>query len=1498
MPTSTQQTKIDHAADAFIKTLLTPWLSGASPEQINDLRDRFKAYRSSHDQVRAATVELISLQDFARQQFNGLLTGRLSETTTIDHLEWLVVKPSLPSLSAPLWSILRPDYRREPGLLRLMQNFPQGVSYFEGTGLVAPGGFEVLSGDTNRLIADCRELDAGLQYQQLLDQVFSPHTLALLTADKRAGFLLAGQIALLKGQISAPVYSALLSVADVASEALSGRLHGSPVRISVLGRSLADVLVIEMHDAAGEAHGLVLYMPSDSIRAFRAFAGWQELTAALLADLKRPGYRQVFSQLVALRERAGFFVQLGKRLEDTRPDLSIGRQPVDGDAFSVLVAHQVQGVKDDAKLLLVPSALADAAAARARHEAWKSAGLGLAGLAGFFIPLVGAVLLGQLVVQVLSETFTGVEDWSHGHQHEALDHFLGVAETVAVTAAVAAGASVVARGFARSSAVDSLQPVTLQSGEKRLWSPDLTAYESVPADPELQADGLYRSGEQRWLRVGEAWYQVHKPEQYGPWRIVHPQRPEAYGPVVEHNAQRGWRLRQSRPLEWKDDARLLASLWSQDPPLTAAQVQQVLQTAGMDTDELRGLVVENRTLPVTLNETLRRFDAKRRIELFFTGLQDQRPVEDAQIEKWCLAQPGIAGLDATTQRLALLTRQASFRPGLFSHLSRSSLPDDPLRRLLQRDFPGLSDAYAEQALSEVESVQRSLMLTEQRVSFAVTRRARTLRQVERMSRAVEGLYFDSLHGNDSADLAIALLRRLPNWPTSLNIEVREGSSFGRRVAIMDPQGSEATLSILALSSGRYRLYDAQLRALDTTVEPPEGLFQALAALLSPEQVAALGITAQDVAAQLRETLLQQLPVSARRRLHLVGWRAETPWFNPGQRLADGRVGYLLSGRGRPSSASHRGLRERIRALYPGFNDERVERYLEHLAEATYSPFEMLLLQEDNYQRLDEALNRWEATETVASVRSSRLQMAARLRQCWRMQGEVESEGEGAEVGMRLDLSGFPVRELPEMPADVELSHVSVLVLRSMRLLEAPESFLRGFSHVRRLNLGSNELSRVPSALAYLVRLRTLNLDHNRIRLDPMGEAVLTGLPELSVLNLSYNPLGNLRLRFQYLSHLSWLSLRHCQLSDWPGGLDLCGFLETADLRDNQLSSVPEATLQMPLAYRRALLVERNPIPPAQLTELFSIAAHDRVHAGVSGSPTLTTTAEATQQLWLSRAGVEGRGEREERWSMLFGMPQSSGLFSLFGELQRTADFTQAPEHLTRQVWTLIDAVAGDADLREQVFRRANEPLTCEDSVAERFSDLQVLVLEAEANADAAYQERGARLITLGRRLFRLARVEAFARQDMVQRAQEGRGVDEIEVSLYYRVHLALALDLPLQPVSMHYGTVANVTEQQLEQALDYVRAAETREALAESLTQRAFWQRYLHLQHEQVQAELEDRFAEEGSQLDQLQETLSSEDYRQRWDDLRVRRETALHALRLQLTLDALDTLDSTAVRR
>lgn len=1417
-PPTVGKPSVAEAVDDFIRTGLPDWLKRASPAQINRLRDRFKSSRASQDKVRAATLDLIPLHTFALEQFTALLGGRLPKGSTLDQLQWLDVRREFGLVPGVHWPFYRPDYKRQPGLLRLMQNFHADDAVLEGSGLVHPGADAVLSGPASDLARDCRKKNVGSLYQAQLEKVFSASNCALLAEDKRSSLSLVIEIAALKGEISALEQVALQDIAQGRPEQHETLLRGYPGMLTVLGYRIVDGLTIALRDAAGVSKGIILYLPSDPQHALRRYDSWEDLCAALITALGDKTYLVFFSGLIALEQRPAFLQTLGKRLADASPDLQIEGSTAQGELFAELVAQQVRRVKSDARYLLVPTADADHAATQSRLQAWQSVGLGLANLAGLFIPAIGAMLFGQLVVQTLSQVFEGVLDWTRGHQHEALEHLFGVAETVAVTAAVAGGAAVVARGFTRASHVDGLEPVAVPGVGMRLWSNSLAPYVAEPQQPRLQDDGLYSSADTRWLRVGKRFFAVHQPSAEGGWRVRHPLRVAAYGPALETLGERGWRLHLERPLEWSDEARMLQSLWPQEPLLTRTEAMAVLDMADMSVEELRGLLVDNRELPANLRETLRRFDADRQVSAFFTALAaDQAPADDARIEAWCLALPGSRKADKATLRTTLLAQGSALRHDLFRYLVAENLPADPLCTLLQRDFPGLPARYAQQATARVSSHLRKIALAESRVPLDVANDARGLLQLARLNRACESLYLDNVYSDEGAELILALAARLPGWPQALRLVLREGALDGRVVKAIGPVADAASQVTLVHKDCQFQRYDHDARKQG---EPAMSLGQALIDALSVEVRTELGLAGANADLLLRTALRAQLPGTRSERVHLLGWALGKPWFNPARRMADGRVGYPLSGRGQPGS-SWQALLDRLRAIYPDLLPAQLEARLSQMQQASGSVYRRLAELEHDYERLESALTGWLSAGLGGSSHAARVQAAERMRQAWRLQ-------EGQQT---LVLSGAQLQTLPAFAQSTTFDNVTTLVISDTSLNHIPSDFLRCFSALRELDLGGNHLLAVPRGIACLVELRRLRLASNAIRLDEAGIQALTGLPHLSQLDLSNNPLGALVLRFNHLPQLREVSVRHCRLGAWPDGLEQCGFLERADLRDNQIRVVPAAVLQMPNVFRRGFMVDGNPLSNSELQGLYGLdTIQEHLHLPERMARQNIDTVRAA---WLDRGDAELHNARLFQWNTLQAMPDSDGFFQLLGWLTLTQDYAQVPEVLSTRVWSVLDAISADADLRNRLYALADENLTCLNAVSDRFSDLQRYVAIARADANTLH-ERGVELITLGQGLFRLDRLDLFARADIRRRVEARDSVDQLAVRLYYRVSLRERLSLPFTSRFMAYASAAEVTDSQLQDALVAVRAAESIEALGESLSQRAFWRRYMLERHAAV----------------------------------------------------------------
>ncbi|WP_449431885.1 NEL-type E3 ubiquitin ligase domain-containing protein [Pseudomonas putida] len=1468
--------------DPFIAATLPDWLRRASPAQLNELRDSFKQYRSSQDALREATVDLIPLQAYAQQQFAAILPASVNAVA----LEWLDVRREFGVVPGVHWPYYRARYVRQPGLLRLMQNFTSDDALLEGSGLVAPGGDTILSGDPANLARTCRELDVGKSYQQMLTRVFDAQAEAQLKSQKRAGLRLATQVAALKGDLDAQDQLALREIAGSEKDTYQKGLRGYPGTLTVLGCRIADAMLVNLRDEAGNAQGVILYLPSAPARALWRYASSAAMQEALVAELKKPAYRDYFSQLVSLDERAAFLSKLDIRLKDDLPDLQVDGHAVGEDVFASLVAQQLKRLKDDARVLLVPTADADQIASNARLQGWESVGLGLVNLAGLFIPVVGALLLGQLLVQTLGEVYEGAAHWLHGHQHEALEHMLGVAETLAVGVAVAGGASIVARGFARSTFVEGLEPVSVEGRENRLWSSDLSVYQSLPVGATLQADGLYAAGERRWMRVQRRYYQVDRSQPEGPWRLRHPWDEHAYGPRVQYNGERGWRLPGQRPLEWNDPAQMLDCLWPQSPPIDKQRAEQVLRVAGMDRDELRGVLVENRPAPVNLRDTLQRFTADARIEAFLDHVRTGAlNVDEADILGWLKAQPGVQG-EGELLRQAIVQRLPALRAALLEYLVRLAPSTDSVLALIRQDFPGLPEAYAHELLGEVSAAQRTQLQLEARLPLDLAEKARSLSRIARLSRALEGLYLGSSYRNETGELVLKVLPSLPNWPASLHLQLREGHAAGRLLAEVVPAELGQQRTILVHSNGRFALYDHQGGPLAAVKGEPGALFEALAMTLSAGQLSALGIHGTQPSAQLQEWVQEHLPNSPSALARLLGWPEQAAWFNPGRRMPDGRVGYPLSGRGAVGGA-HDILRMRLRALYPGLNDSELEVEMQRLVQGERPAYQALLDLEDDDVQLHLHLDRWVSAELNTTRRGVRQHFVNAVRRAWRLQGEWVHGHDGQPQGQRLSLIGLGVTTLPELPPQVEFHRLTSLVLTDTQISQVPVDFLRPMSALRALNLSNNRLRSFPIAVAYLPELRVLRLARNEIRMDAQTQAILRGAGQLTHLDLSYNPLGMLDMSFNQLSRLVELSLRNCRLGTWPARIELCGFLERADLRDNQLVAVPDEVLQMPYAYRRAFLIDRNPLGLIATQSLYALdTVVEHAHAPEAA---VRVDAQATRRLWLATVEPALLAARSQLWDTQEAMPGSAGLFRLFGLLLHTADYAQAGEgggraYLTRRLWALLQALEGQPELRERISRRAEQPLTCENTVADRFSVLQVEVLLADTEANAAYHERGTQLLEVGRQLFCLERLEQVANQEIWRRLNAREHVDQAALSLIYRVRLRVRLNLPFQPRSMRYAEAASVTDAQVEQAFATVQAAQTFEALSESLSQRSFWQRYLRDRHEASFAAIEADYNQRIARLARQTPALSTVELQARSDLLRDQQARAVQNLRLQLT--------------
>lgn len=1483
---SSVQARLSTATDDFIQAQLPDWLRRASRGQIRKLRDSFKRHQASHDRLRAATHELLPLQQFAERQFQALLGDALPPGTQVSDLHWVTVSPDFAGQLAWPDFVYKPKYTHSPALSKLMQGFAADSRFYVGSGLVLEGANDVLVAADDAFTERCRTLDAGKLYQDQVEQVYGGQNLNLLAEDKRSGFILAIEIAALRGEISALEQIALRDIATHIPHTVGQPVPHSVNHVELLGQTLSNALLVVLREFDGVIKSVLLYLPSAPDQALRRFTSLAQLHEQLVSELQRPGLRQCLSEQVHLEHRATFLQTLDLRLKDARPDLQLVRGSIVEDAFLTLARAQVQQVKDDARLLLVPTAEVDAAAAGRRIQRWESVGMGLVNLVGLFNPVVGALLLGQLVVQTLSDVFEGAVDWSKGHQHEALEHVLSVAEALAYTVATVAGVAVV-----RSAFVDALEPIALDTHRKRLWSGDLTPYETMPEDRRLQPDGLYGQGKRRWMRVQTRYYEVHRPDPLGPWRLRHPLRDSAYGPVVQHNGQRGWRLQQDQPLEWDDGARMLDCLWPQASPVDAERARQILQVAGMDVDELRGLLVESRPAPINLADTLRRFEVDARIEAFIGHLNSGALGQDEEdLLAWCTAQHEVAGPEQG-MRERLIEQMPLMRWRLFESFAYAPRSSSSLALVVSRDFPGLPKGYIPQVLSGIDRSELEIALVQQRLSLAMASKARSLLRVARLTRALEGFYLGSASCAETDELAIALLRQLPGRPADLNLEVREATPTGRLLAELDPAGPKTGRISLVRVGRHFQLFDGRGQSWRPSRTAPTTIFEAIAAVLSSAQLQALGL-GDDPADELRQLLITRLPNAHDRCIELLGWPAQPRWFNPGQRLPDGRVGYVLSGRGQGAAqgSSKQTLLNGLRQLFPGLDDDQLEQELQRLLHGEDMPFAGLAALQDDHVQLQQALNRWVSAELNTTRQASRQLLSDRVLRAWRGQGEQVPAADGQPGGLRLALSLGELASLPALPGQVQFNHVTSLAINDSSITAVPADFLHSFVNVNNLNLSGNRLLAIPTGLAHMTQLRTLRLARNFIRMTLSAFQALASLPQLMRLDLSYNPLGVLYVPFGQLQHLVQLNVRHCRLSLWPGYIELCQHLQLADLRDNQLAEVAPETLQMPQSFRQAFVVERNLLSNRQVIRLYALDT-------IPEAPQAGLSQDDIRALWIGILPESARSERGSTWDAVMGASGSGPFAQLMGQLQYVSDYAQARRYLATQVWSLLEELQQHASLRERMFEWVDEVPTVRNRVADVFTRLQVRMFEARAERAAVQGVQGRALIALGRGLYRLDVIALLSREATVrvneQRAIARRAdpsathladVDGRDIDLLYRVRLREALSLPGQPQTMHGDSLPGITEESIFSDRQRIERVGGIEELAEDLSQRRFWQSYLENRHANDFQVLESAHRARIGRYHAENPQATAAERARALDDLQIAHDAAVHRHRVALT--------------
>ena len=284
------------------------------------------------------------------------------------------------------------------------------------------------------------------------------------------------------------------------------------------------------------------------------------------------------------------------------------------DMWDHVFTHCHDKLIADARAHAVPSADVDARVRSAKLASLLDIGMLVLTGVSLFVPVLGELLMGVMVAQLLGEAFEAAREWSVGDRKAAKAHLIDVAQNLAFMGLMSGAGKMLGKLTAvkPEPLIEDLEQVTLPNGKTRLWRPDLSGYEcpvSLDSSTSPNAFGQYALDGKTYIRLDGMTYQTTYDGPLNGWRIVHPSDPQAYQPLLIHNGAGAWRHAFERPPTW-GRLTLLRRMGHVTQPFTDEQLLKIADISGVSDDTLRKMHMDNLPRPPELTQTLRLFEAE------------------------------------------------------------------------------------------------------------------------------------------------------------------------------------------------------------------------------------------------------------------------------------------------------------------------------------------------------------------------------------------------------------------------------------------------------------------------------------------------------------------------------------------------------------------------------------------------------------------------------------------------------------------------------------------------------------------------------------------------------------------------------------------------------------------------------------------------------------------------------------------------------------------------
>ncbi|WP_178117579.1 NEL-type E3 ubiquitin ligase domain-containing protein [Pseudomonas sp. MNR3A] len=1377
------------------------WYASALPEDQAALRNALDQRAKSVRALQASLAELKGISDFCRpllQQYFSNERTPDGEEHSVDVMQYYTqaAKVELPkpgqteTVYTPTGT---PVYRSV--LAAALHNFKSeqdrprfaGLRHFKGDNR------EFLIHNLTDFIVLTRRLDLGQQYQAHLASIYDGSNAEQIRQDsmlaRRDELRVQARIAYLKGDISQTTYTALHELcADLPTD--GSETHEVKCQsLSVFGFELYELMLISI--VTPKARCVVLYLPGNSSETLREFKSMAECHIHLRTRLLDANVRQTFIGYTAHAVQPALSTRLRNALysNPTANDAAlIARTTVNLDTsltdlpsspWSELERRHVKRMKADARSIAVPTADVDAQARLERLEFWAVIGMDILNIAAAYIPGLNPVMSLVVGAQMMESVFDALHAWEENDNAQAIAHLKSLAINTGLLVGTVAGGAVLQSHF-----VDSMQSIHV-NGQERLWSPNMGGYASdlqLPSELEPNARGQYVYQDKTYVRLGEDLYEQFQ-DMDGQWRVRHPSNPHAYSPLLVHNDAGAWRVAHENPLAWDSDT-LLERQGSVARSLSVEQRNSALLSTGLGADVLRRQLMENTRTPAQLLDAFERLRTSEEISGLTRSVREGTRLPAHKN----FALNALTQLPEWPSDHVLEVFAGNERAGEFITYPRASRPDDHVVQLSREELENGELASVVLAQMDAEQASHLAPVGAEQTSQVVVLQERLANQLEADRQSI----FASLRAAKVEHTSLAterLSQQFPGLPEVAVDEIVESASPQERVRMNSHDGR-----IPLRVAEEARLLQASIR-LDRAIL---GLKQSD---LATTDTAILRDGLQTQPPKADAALFELATADRNKARQLIGQQPVRPGFRSPLRLSDGRLGYPLSGRGVP------GPRARLRVLYPGSTDARINELIATLGEGRVLRDNIARL-EHEWRTLNRDIDQWTQASWEAGIDTGSIGWD--LMAAWRntQARELELIALGDEVStlprisarfpnvrtLRLNRLGltalqpglldcFPALERLEILGNPQIGESSLtLALRAapnLRRLVLVDNGLTGLSmqmqetlaampYLRDLDLGYNSLSLSAADIDFLAarRLETLNLNNNHITLDATSAGRFRQMVDVRHLNLRGNPLG-VAPDVGYMARLSHLNLSRCNLEQWPQGLTTLMSqrqyqLRELDLSRNRISTLPDLDNILVTPFAQGIRARQvglrwsfnyNALEREARSGLARIQLVVHEHEGVM-SPTeafMQTDATPAQRLL---------------WADLFGAGENQALLDKLGLLRESADSQQQPVAIRRRVWALLEAAGESTELREKLNDVAEQyPTSCGDAGTDAFSALETEVSLQKINqGDFSLRDKW----TLLRQRYRREQVNNLAdrialarslRKAALQRVLEGNGED-------------------------------------------------------------------------------------------------------------------------------------------